>query len=62
MGFLRVIVQVVFSLAVVGALMPLILFALPAARTPAPGLAVAGTLLVLVLVLVHVVWPKRRMP
>lgn len=62
MGVLRVIVQVVFSLAVVGAIMPLILFAVPAVRTPAPGLTVAGTLLVLVLVLVRVLWPTRRVP
>ena len=60
MGVLRVIVQVVFSLVVVGAVMPLILFAVPAARTPGPGLMVAGTLLVLVFVLARMLWPTRR--
>jgi hypothetical protein len=59
-GVVLVVVQFVISLLVVGAVMPAVLYSVAAARSPRAGLAVTGTIVLAVFVLVRLAWPRPR--
>jgi hypothetical protein len=54
------VAQIGLSVAATGILLPPILVAVPALRSPAVGPFVALGLLVLTFVLIRLVWPKAR--
>jgi hypothetical protein len=59
-GVLLVIVQLVISLLVVGAVMPAVLLGVSSTRGPRVGLVVTGTIAVVVFVMIRLAWPRRR--
>jgi hypothetical protein len=59
-GVVLVVVQLVISLLVVGAVMPAVLYTVSAARGPRAGLAVTGTLMLAVFVLLRLAWSRPR--
>lgn len=59
-GPLLVVVQIVIALVVVGAVLPLVLVALPSAPGALAGPALAVGLLVVVFGVLRVIWPRAR--
>lgn len=59
-GVILVIVQLVVSLFVVGAILPAVLFTVPATRGPRTGLLLTGVLLVGAFVGLRLVWRSPR--
>ena len=59
-GMLLVFVQLVVSLFVVGALLPALLFAVPAARSARTGLVLAAALVAGMFLILRIVWPASR--
>ena len=55
-----VLVQLIASLLIVGAVMPALLAAVPAVRSPHAGLTVAMTAALAVFGLLRLVWPLLR--
>ena len=60
MRALIVFVQVLVSLLLTASFMPIVLVTIPAAQEEGAGLAMMGGLFVVLLVLIMLVWPKRR--
>jgi hypothetical protein len=54
------VLQLVLSLLVVGAVMPAVLFSVAGARSPRAGVAVTGTIMLAVFLMLRLAWPRRR--
>jgi len=61
-GLVAVVVQIVISLLIVGALMPALLAAAPSARAPRVGLTIVVVGVLCVFGLLRVVWPAPKRP
>ena len=61
-GVVALFVQIVTSLLIVGALMPALLAAAPAARTPRVGLTIVMIGVACVFGLLRLVWPSPKRP
>ena len=59
-GLVLVIVQLIISLLVVGAVMPAVLFSVTATRIPQLGMAVTGTIVLSVFLVLRMAWPRSR--
>ena len=59
-GVLLVFVQLFVSLLMVGALLPAVLFAVPAARSARSGLVLAAVLLAGMFIILRTLWPASR--
>ena len=59
-GILLVLVQLVISVLVVGAVLPALLFTFTAARGPKMGLAITATLMAAVFIVLRMAWPRSR--
>ena len=59
-GILLVLVQLVISVLVVGAVMPAVLFTVAAARDPKVGMALTATIMAGVFILLRMAWPRSR--
>jgi hypothetical protein len=59
-GVILVIVQLVITLLVVGAVMPAVLYSVAGARSPGVGLTVTATVALVVFVALRVAWRRPR--
>ncbi len=59
-GVVLVIVQLIISLLVVGAVLPSVLHAVAGARGPRVGIALTGTIVVAVFLVLRLAWPRPR--
>jgi hypothetical protein len=59
-GVVLVIVQLIISLLVVGAVMPALLYSVTSVRSPGVGMAVAATIVLAVFLVLRMAWPRSR--
>ena len=59
-GVVIVLVQIIISLLVVGAVMPAVLYRVAATRSPGVGLVVTATIGVVVFVTLRMAWRRPR--
>ena len=55
-----IVIQLIISLLVVGAILPAVLYGVAAARSPRIGVALTGTIVAAVFIVLRLVWPQTR--